>query len=76
MGSLEGRTIGFIGLGLMGRPMALNLHAAGARLIINNRSQDVVRDLAVLGMTPAPTPARRASVNASATAPMVSPTMI
>jgi 3-hydroxyisobutyrate dehydrogenase-like beta-hydroxyacid dehydrogenase len=41
----------------MGKPMALNLHKAGARLIINNRSQDVVRDLAVLGMTPAPTPA-------------------
>jgi 3-hydroxyisobutyrate dehydrogenase-like beta-hydroxyacid dehydrogenase len=57
MASIEGRTIGFVGLGLMGKPMALNLHKAGARLIINNRSQDVVRDLAVLGMTPAPTPA-------------------
>jgi 2-hydroxy-3-oxopropionate reductase len=57
MASIEGKTIGFVGLGLMGKPMALNLHKAGARLIINNRSQDVVRDLAVLGMTPAPTPA-------------------
>jgi 2-hydroxy-3-oxopropionate reductase len=57
MASIEGRTIGFVGLGLMGKPMALNLHKAGARLIINNRSQDVVRDLAVLGMTPVPTPA-------------------
>ena len=54
MASIEGRTIGFVGLGLMGKPMALNLHKAGARLIINNRSQDVVRDLAVLGMTPPP----------------------
>jgi 2-hydroxy-3-oxopropionate reductase len=57
MASIEGKTIGFVGLGLMGKPMALNLHKAGARLVINNRSQDVVRDLAVLGMTPAPTPA-------------------
>ncbi len=57
MSSPDGRTIGFIGLGLMGKPMALRLHEAGARLIINNRSQGVVRELAGLGMLPAVSPA-------------------
>jgi len=57
MSSLDGRTIGFIGLGLMGRPMALRLHEAGARLIINNRSQGVVRELAGFGMIAARSPA-------------------
>lgn len=57
MTSLGGQTIGFIGLGLMGKPMALRLHEAGARLIINNRSQGIVRELAALGMVAAPAPA-------------------
>ncbi|MEE8393785.1 MAG: NAD(P)-dependent oxidoreductase [Rhodospirillales bacterium] len=55
--SLNGMTIGFIGLGLMGRPMALNLHNAGARLVIHNRSQGVVSELAGQGMSGAATPA-------------------
>ena len=38
-------TIGFIGLGIMGRPMARNLVAAGFRLVIHNRSQGVVEEL-------------------------------
>ena len=33
-----GVSIGFIGLGVMGQPMALNLAAAGARLVVWNRS--------------------------------------
>lgn len=49
-------TIGFIGLGLMGKPMARNLAKAGAKLVINNRSQGVVDELAADGMTPAATP--------------------
>ena len=57
MTTLDGRTIGFIGLGLMGKPMARNLHAAGAAMIIHNRSQGVVEELAAEGMTPATTPA-------------------
>lgn len=57
MTSLKGQTIGFIGLGLMGRPMARNLQAAGAGVIIHNRSQGVVEELAAEGMTPAKTPA-------------------
>lgn len=53
----EGTCVGFIGLGLMGRPMARNLAAAGAEVVICNRSRAVVDELAVQGMTPAETPA-------------------
>ncbi|PIW29451.1 MAG: NAD(P)-dependent oxidoreductase [Rhodospirillales bacterium CG15_BIG_FIL_POST_REV_8_21_14_020_66_15] len=56
MTNLAGTTIGVIGLGLMGRPMARNLMKAGAKLVIHNRSQGVVEDLAREGMTPARTP--------------------
>ena len=54
---LEGYTLGFIGLGLMGRPMCLNLHRAGAQMIIHNRSRDVVDELERTGMLAAETPA-------------------
>ena len=57
MGTLDGRSIGFIGLGLMGKPMARKLKAAGADMIIHNRSQGVIEKLAGAGMTPARTPA-------------------
>jgi len=53
MTSLDGQKIGFIGLGLMGRPMAKNLQDAGAEMIVHNRSQGVVDELAGVGMTPA-----------------------
>ena len=43
--SLQNQTIGFIGLGLMGKSMARNLHRAGARMIIHNRSQRAVDEL-------------------------------
>lgn len=42
---LSGRTVGFIGLGLMGRPMAVNLHAAGATLVIPRRAAESMADL-------------------------------
>jgi len=58
MTTLDGHTIGFIGLGLMGKPMARNLNAAGAAMFINNRSQGVVGELSGEGMTPAGTPTR------------------
>jgi len=32
--------IGFIGVGIMGQPMALNLAAAGTKLVVWNRSAD------------------------------------
>ena len=38
--------IGFIGLGIMGKPMAKNLVAAGYELVIHNRSQTVIEELA------------------------------
>jgi 2-hydroxy-3-oxopropionate reductase len=53
MRPLEDMTIGFIGLGLMGRPMSLNLLRAGAHMVIHNRSRGVVDELAALGMQPA-----------------------
>lgn len=51
--ALHNWTIGFIGLGLMGKPMARNLHKAGANLIIHNRSQNVITELRSEGMHPA-----------------------
>jgi len=54
---LDAHTIGFIGLGLMGKPMALNLHKAGAKVIIHNRSQGVVEELAGQGLIPGGSPA-------------------
>ena len=45
MTTLSGYHLGFIGLGLMGRPMCLHLHKAGARLTIHNRSRAVVEQL-------------------------------
>jgi 3-hydroxyisobutyrate dehydrogenase-like beta-hydroxyacid dehydrogenase len=53
---LSAEIIGFIGLGLMGRPMATNLHRAAARMFIHNRSRQVVTELAAAGMTPAGSP--------------------
>jgi len=55
--NLEGWTIGFIGLGLMGRPMCRNLQKAGARVIVHNRSRAPVDELAAEGMEPAQGPA-------------------
>ena len=63
MTNLAGTTIGFIGLGLMGKPMARNLMQAGAKLVITNRSQGVIEELAREGMTPAASP--RAAAEAS-----------
>ena len=57
MPTLEGKTIGFIGLGLMGKPMARNLKRAGADMVVHNRSQAPVEELAAEGMQVAATPA-------------------
>jgi 2-hydroxy-3-oxopropionate reductase len=50
-------TIGFIGLGLMGRPMAKNLLKAGHRLVVHSRSQGPVDDLVAAGAARAASPA-------------------
>ena len=56
--------IGFIGLGLMGKPMCLNLQKAGAELVIHNRSQAVVQELSQIeNISSAQTPAEVASVS-------------
>jgi 2-hydroxy-3-oxopropionate reductase len=39
------QTVGYIGLGLMGKPMARNLLKAGYPLVVHNRSQEVVEEL-------------------------------
>lgn len=56
MTDLTGLDAGVIGLGLMGRPMALNLHRAGARVTVHNRSRGPVEALVAAGLEPAETP--------------------
>ena len=46
-------TIGFIGLGIMGKPMAGNLLKAGYSLVVHNRSRASVDELAKEGAQPA-----------------------
>lgn len=48
--------VGYIGLGLMGAPMARNLMKAGHELVVHNRSQEVVAALAAEGATAANNP--------------------
>ena len=50
-------TLGFIGLGLMGRPMAKNLLKAGFPLLVHNRSAAAVDDLVAHGARSATSPA-------------------
>ena len=49
--------IGFIGLGVMGKPMAKHLIAAGHRLVVHNRSRPAVDELVAAGATAAGSPA-------------------
>lgn len=58
---LSGWTVAFIGLGLMGRPMALNLHEAGATVIAYTRTRAKLDALAAHGLTPADSAADAAS---------------
>jgi len=54
----EAGPIGFIGLGLMGEPMAANLLKAGVRLVVWNRSLPKLAVLARAGAAPVDKPAR------------------
>jgi len=54
-------TIGFIGLGVMGRPMALNLVKAGFPLTVHSRSPEPVGALRDAGATPVSSPAEVAA---------------
>ncbi|MDR5781646.1 NAD(P)-dependent oxidoreductase [Caballeronia sp. LZ065] len=49
--------IGFIGLGTMGEPIALNLRRAGHRLVVWNRSTEKCARVAAAGAVVAPDPA-------------------
>ena len=50
-------TIGFIGLGLMGKPMARNLLKRGYVVVVHSRTRTPVDELAAEGATPASSPA-------------------
>ena len=54
---MAGETIGFIGLGIMGRPMALNLIKAGYTLVVTSRSRGPIDALVAAGAKAAATPA-------------------
>lgn len=52
------KTVGFVGLGLMGKPMAKNLLDAGYPVVGHNRSQEPVEELVEYGGE-GPRPRRR-----------------
>jgi 2-hydroxy-3-oxopropionate reductase len=49
-------TIGFIGLGIMGKPMAHNLLKAGFPVIVHNRHQEVTDEFVAAGASPGARP--------------------
>jgi 2-hydroxy-3-oxopropionate reductase len=53
----EAERVGFIGLGLMGRPMALNLLKRGFTLVVHSRSRGPVDELVAAGADAASSPA-------------------
>ena len=55
------KTIGFIGLGIMGIPMAKNLIKANFNLVVYNRTHSKTKELAELGASVAKSPAEVAS---------------
>src|SRR5512140_3732238 len=50
-------TVGYIGLGLMGKSIARNIHKAGFNLVVHNRSQAAVEELKAEGAKAASSPA-------------------
>ncbi|MEU8660627.1 NAD(P)-dependent oxidoreductase [Actinoplanes philippinensis] len=55
--TVEGVTVGFVGLGVMGQPMALNLARAGTELIVWNRTPERAGPLREAGAVVATDPA-------------------
>lgn len=49
-------TVGYIGLGLMGKPMARNIMKAGFPLVVHNRSREAVKELVSEGAKEAHSP--------------------
>jgi len=54
---MASETVGFIGLGVMGKPMARNLLKRGFALAVHNRSRAAVDELVAAGATAADSPA-------------------
>lgn len=54
-------TVGYIGLGLMGKPIASNILKAGFPLVVHNRSRAAVDELAAQGARAASSPAEVAA---------------
>jgi 2-hydroxy-3-oxopropionate reductase len=54
-------TVGYIGLGLMGKSIARNIHKAGFPLVVHNRSRAAVDELVAEGASPAGSPAEVAA---------------
>lgn len=48
-GKINMKKIGFIGLGIMGRPMAKNLLAGGVELVVTDLNREVVTELSGMG---------------------------
>ena len=57
MSDLSGKTVGFVGLGLMGKPMCNNLMKAGAHLVVTNRSEPPRLEMQQMGAEPVDSPA-------------------
>ena len=53
--------VGYIGLGLMGKSIARNIHKAGFPIVVHNRSQAAVEELVAEGATKASSPAEVAA---------------
>jgi 2-hydroxy-3-oxopropionate reductase len=49
-------TVGYVGLGIMGKPMARNIMKAGFPLVVHNRSRDAVKELVKEGAKDATSP--------------------
>ena len=61
MVSIDGMTIGFVGLGLMGKPMCRNLIDGGAQLVATNRSEAPRVEIAEAGAAVVDSPAEVAA---------------
>ena len=57
------KRVGYIGLGLMGKPIASNLLKAGFELTVHNRSQEAVQELVALGASEADSPGQVAKAS-------------
>lgn len=65
------KSVAFIGTGLMGKPMALNILKKGFPLVVYNRTAEKIRELAIAGARVAKTP-REAAESADVIITMVS----